>query len=91
MPPMFWPAACVGQGAGCGLTLIWSSPPTGHSVWAERYDRELQDVFEVQDEIARFPSFELDNSVTVTIFFPEKSGPVKKKRPQRRPFPRENA
>jgi non-specific serine/threonine protein kinase len=26
---------------------------TGHSVWAERYDRELQDVFEVQDEIAR--------------------------------------
>jgi tetratricopeptide (TPR) repeat protein len=26
---------------------------TRHSVWAERYDRELQDVFEVQDEIAR--------------------------------------
>ncbi len=26
---------------------------TGTSVWAERYDRELQDVFEVQDEIAR--------------------------------------
>jgi serine/threonine protein kinase/Flp pilus assembly protein TadD len=26
---------------------------TGHSVWAERYDRELKDVFEVQDEIAR--------------------------------------
>jgi len=26
---------------------------TGHSVWAERYDRELRDVFEVQDEIAR--------------------------------------
>ncbi len=25
----------------------------GHSVWAERYDRELQDVFAVQDEIAR--------------------------------------
>ncbi len=25
----------------------------GHSVWAERYDRELKDVFEVQDEIAR--------------------------------------
>ncbi|MGH9862890.1 MAG: TPR end-of-group domain-containing protein, partial [Candidatus Acidiferrales bacterium] len=26
---------------------------TGHSVWAERYDRELKDVFEVQDDIAR--------------------------------------
>ncbi len=25
----------------------------GHSVWAERYDREMADVFEVQDEIAR--------------------------------------
>jgi len=26
---------------------------TGHSSWAERFDRELKDVFEVQDEIAR--------------------------------------
>ncbi len=26
---------------------------SGHSSWAERYDRELKDVFEVQDEIAR--------------------------------------
>jgi len=26
---------------------------TDHSVWAERYDRELKDVFDVQDEIAR--------------------------------------
>ncbi len=26
---------------------------TGTAVWAERYDRELSDVFEVQDEIAR--------------------------------------
>jgi len=26
---------------------------TGHSIWAERYDREIKDVFEVQDEIAR--------------------------------------
>ncbi len=25
----------------------------GHSVWAERFDREMKDVFEVQDEIAR--------------------------------------
>ena len=26
---------------------------SGHSAWAERFDRELSDVFEVQDEIAR--------------------------------------
>ncbi|HTK95825.1 MAG TPA: serine/threonine-protein kinase, partial [Terriglobales bacterium] len=26
---------------------------TRHSVWAERYDRQLQDVFAIQDEIAR--------------------------------------
>jgi len=26
---------------------------TGHSIWAERYDREMKDVFEVQDDIAR--------------------------------------
>jgi adenylate cyclase len=26
---------------------------TGHHVWAERYDRELKDIFEVQDELTR--------------------------------------
>lgn len=26
---------------------------SGHSTWSERYDRELKDVFDVQDEIAR--------------------------------------
>lgn len=26
---------------------------SGHTVWAERYDREMQDVFDLQDEIAR--------------------------------------
>src|SRR5208282_111059 len=25
----------------------------GYHLWSERYDRELQDIFEVQDEIAR--------------------------------------
>src|SRR5207247_213966 len=25
----------------------------GHSAWSERYDRELKDIFEVQDDIAR--------------------------------------
>jgi len=26
---------------------------TGHHIWAERYDRDLQDVFEVQDDVTR--------------------------------------
>ncbi|MFQ5816993.1 MAG: protein kinase [Terriglobia bacterium] len=26
---------------------------TGHSVWAERYDRQLEDIFAIQDEIAK--------------------------------------
>jgi adenylate cyclase len=26
---------------------------TGHTVWAERYDRELEDIFAIQDELAR--------------------------------------
>ena len=26
---------------------------TGHHIWAERYDRELADIFEIQDEITR--------------------------------------
>ncbi|HKS95225.1 MAG TPA: protein kinase [Terriglobia bacterium] len=26
---------------------------TGHTVWAERYDRQMEDVFAIQDEIAR--------------------------------------
>lgn len=26
---------------------------TGHAIWAERYDREMKDVFDLQDELAR--------------------------------------
>jgi serine/threonine protein kinase/Flp pilus assembly protein TadD len=52
-------AACVLSGslrrAGNRLRITAQliRAQTGHSVWAERYDRELKDVFEVQDEIAR--------------------------------------
>jgi len=57
-----WPAV------GRRLCIRWQHPPcrqpfayhgparetrTGHSVWAERYDRQLEDVFEIQDEIAQ--------------------------------------
>jgi serine/threonine protein kinase/Flp pilus assembly protein TadD len=40
---------------------------SGHSVWAERYDREMQDVFEVQDEIAR----SITQALRVTLSPPE--------------------
>jgi adenylate cyclase len=34
--------------------------PTGRHVWAERYDRKLDDVFEIQDDIAQHVVTELD-------------------------------
>jgi serine/threonine protein kinase/tetratricopeptide (TPR) repeat protein len=52
-------AACVLSGslrrAGnrIRITAQLIQAETGHTIWAERYDRELKDVFEVQDEIAR--------------------------------------
>src|SRR5215472_4442292 len=35
------------------ITARLSETGTGHSVWAERYDRRLEDVFAIQDEIAQ--------------------------------------
>ena len=35
------------------ITARLSETVTGHAVWAERYDRRLEDVFDIQDEIAR--------------------------------------
>src|SRR5262249_32906370 len=35
------------------VTARLSETSTGHSVWAERYDRRLEDVFAIQDEIAQ--------------------------------------
>ena len=52
-------AACVLSGSlrrvgnRLRITAQLIRAQTGHSIWAERYDRELKDVFEVQDEIAR--------------------------------------
>ncbi len=42
---------------------------TGHTTWAQRYDRELQDVFEVQDEIAR----SIAEAMRVTLSAQEKT------------------
>jgi TolB-like protein/Flp pilus assembly protein TadD len=35
------------------VTTQLAETRTGHSVWAERYDRNLEDVFAIQDEIAQ--------------------------------------
>ncbi|MFZ0784199.1 MAG: protein kinase [Candidatus Acidiferrales bacterium] len=35
------------------ITVQMVETRTGHSVWAERYDREMKDVFEVQEDVAR--------------------------------------
>ncbi len=35
------------------VTAQLAETRTGHSVWAERYDREMADVFAIQDEIAQ--------------------------------------
>jgi len=40
-------------GSRLRITVQLVETRTRHSVWAERYDRELQDVFAIQDEIAR--------------------------------------
>jgi non-specific serine/threonine protein kinase len=52
-------AACVlggsirRSGNRLRITAQLVETSTRQSLWAERYDRELKDVFEVQDEIAR--------------------------------------
>jgi serine/threonine protein kinase/Flp pilus assembly protein TadD len=35
------------------ITAQLAETRTGHSVWAERYDRQMEDVFAIQDEIAQ--------------------------------------
>ncbi len=40
-------------GSRLRITTQLADTRTGHSVWAERYDRQLEDVFAIQDEIAQ--------------------------------------
>jgi len=40
-------------GSRLRITARLAETRTGHSVWAERYDRQLEDVFAIQDEIAQ--------------------------------------
>src|SRR3984957_6997102 len=41
------------SGSGVLTAAKLGEAPTRHSVWAERYDRQLEDVFAIQEEIAR--------------------------------------
>ncbi len=47
---------------------------TGHSVWAERYDRQLEDVFEIQDEISQ----SIGGALQVMLGDQKKAAPKKK-------------
>ncbi|MEC7417035.1 MAG: adenylate/guanylate cyclase domain-containing protein [SAR324 cluster bacterium] len=41
------------------ISVELTDPATGNSIWSERYDRTMDDVFEVQDEIVRKVMVEL--------------------------------
>lgn len=47
---------------------------TGHGVWAERYDRELKDIFAVQDEITR----SITQALRITLSTPEEKAIARK-------------
>ncbi len=46
-------AACRPTASGCASRRSSSTPRTGNHVWSERYDRPLDDVFAVQDEVTQ--------------------------------------
>ena len=41
------------SGSRIRISVELTAPATGSSIWSERYDRTMDDVFEVQDEIVR--------------------------------------
>ncbi|MBZ5567391.1 MAG: protein kinase [Acidobacteriia bacterium] len=47
------------EGTRLRITAKLVDTRTGHAVWAERYDRQLEDVFAIQDEIAHSIAREL--------------------------------
>ncbi|HLW78301.1 MAG TPA: tetratricopeptide repeat protein, partial [Terriglobia bacterium] len=51
-------------GARLRLTARLVETRTGHTVWAERYDRQLEDVFAIQDEIAHSIAHALELALT---------------------------
>lgn len=47
------------------VTAQLADAESGQQIWAERYDRELQDIFEVQDEITTMVAARLDPEVGI--------------------------
>ena len=47
------PEVSAPQETASGFLWNWTDPITGSLIWSERYDRTMDDVFEVQDEIVR--------------------------------------
>ena len=45
-------AACERQATACASRRSSSTPSDGYQLWSKRFDRELSDVFAIQDEIA---------------------------------------
>ncbi len=50
---MFWRAASAGAGHGSHLNAQLIDTRTDTHVWAEQYDRDLNDLFAIQSEIAQ--------------------------------------
>ena len=46
------------------ITAELVNAKTGYQLWSERYDRELEDIFEIQDEIARTIADRLEVTLT---------------------------
>ena len=59
------------------VTVQLIDAETGHHIWAERYDRELNDIFEVQDEITRTVASTVAGQVQLTV-----QANVARKRPE---------
>ena len=51
--PIFSKAACGGLVSRLRITAQLIEAATGAHLWAERYDRSLDDIFAVQDEVAQ--------------------------------------
>ncbi|MES0157569.1 hypothetical protein NKJ81_28995 [Mesorhizobium sp. M0018] len=55
----------IGKRVRVAAQLIYS--PTGQELWAERYDRELEDIFVVQDEVVRTIVVTLESRLQLAI------------------------
>ena len=61
---MFWKAASAGPGTHLHMNAQLIDTRTDTHVWAEQYDRDLNDLFAVQSEIAQKVAEQLNAKVT---------------------------